>query len=248
VNFEGGMDQASFLNRVRAALAKSDTANARLTTPTATADLEARARQIQADAFHRWSELFSRFSVELEAVGGVVHPAGAADLASVIGRIARERGLTRVVTWSEQALDVPGLLARLEAEGLAVEDTWRLGDSVGGTGRVPYAGIAWTEVGLTGSDFAIADSGTLVLQSGVGKDRLVSCLPAIHIAILRPGQLLGSLEDVGILLERESHQAPPGGLPRVVDFITGPSRTADIEMSLTRGIHGPKEVHVIAVS
>jgi L-lactate dehydrogenase complex protein LldG len=248
VGSEAEMDRARFLKRIRNSPAMPDAADAHQTLPTSTEGRAAQARQIRADALSRWSELLARFGSEMEAVGGVVHSAGVPDLAGVIGRIARERGLTHVVTWSEESLSFPGLLARLGTEGLKLEGVTAAGESVGGVQRIPYAGIAWAEVGLTGTDFAIADSGTLVLQSGVGKDRLVSCLPAIHIAILRPGQLLNSLEEVGVLLERERQQADSGDTPRAIDFITGPSRTADIEMSLTRGAHGPKEVHVIAVS
>jgi L-lactate dehydrogenase complex protein LldG len=242
------MDQAHFLRRIRNSRTMSGTADAHPTLPTPTASRVAQARQIRADALPRWSELIARFSSELEAVGGVVHPVGVTELAGVIGRIARERGLSHVVTWSEESLGFPGLLARLDAEGLKLKSVAGVGKSVGGAQRNPHAGIAWTEVGLTGTDFAIADSGTLVLQSGVGRDRLVSCLPAIHIAILRPGQLFNNLEEVGVLLESQSRQPDSGHLPRAIDLITGPSRTADIEMSLTRGAHGPKEVHVIAVS
>jgi L-lactate utilization protein LutC len=104
------------------------------------------------------------------------------------------------------------------------------------------------EIGLTGVDYAVADSGSLVLLSGPGKGRLVSCLPIVHVALLRPGLLVGSLDEVGVFLEATQQLTPPGNSPSGITFITGPSRTADIELSLTRGVHGPREVHVIAVS
>jgi L-lactate dehydrogenase complex protein LldG len=246
VSPEAEMNQADFLSRIRVARPRTGSADTRAVVENVPGDWGARANRVRGEAFRRWGELLPRFSAEVEAVGGVVHRAEVEELAAVIGGIARGRGLSRVVTWSEQALGIPGLLAQLEAEGLALEDASQLGRSAAGGEQISYGGLAWTEIGLTGVDFAIADSGSLVLHSGVGKDRLVSCLPAIHLAILRPGQLLESLEEVGILLEDASRRTTPGDFPRVIDFITGPSRTADIEMSLTRGIHGPKEVHVLA--
>ncbi|HSB73953.1 MAG TPA: lactate utilization protein [Candidatus Methylomirabilis sp.] len=245
---EVGQDQAAALQRIRAALAGKCPASAPFAGVVETEDWRERARRVRAEAFRRWGELLPRFGAELEGVGGNMHLAGEADVAAVIGQIANDRGLTRGVSWGEEVLGLPGLLARLKVEGVEVGETLSPGVSDSGRGEILYGAPSWAEVGLTGVDYAIAASGSLVLQSGSGKNRLVSCLPTIHIAILKPGQLLESLEEVGILLESESNQALPGETSRVVDFITGPSRTADIEMSLTRGIHGPKEVHVIAVS
>jgi len=103
------------------------------------------------------------------------------------------------------------------------------------------------EIGLTAVDYAVAESGSLVLMSGSGKGRLVSCLPVIHVAILRHGQLIETWDEFGVLMEASHLLAPPGDSPSNITFITGPSRTADIELSLTRGVHGPKEVHVLAL-
>jgi L-lactate dehydrogenase complex protein LldG len=193
--------------------------------------------------------LLPRFTAELEAVAGVVYRAAEFDIPSLVSRIAKERQLSRVVTWSESALGLPRLLAGLQAEGLEVED----GSPSVGVPPDPKAveGIrhvlARAELGLTGVDYAVAASGSLVLVSGRGKGRLVSCLPTVHVAILRPGQLVETLEEVGVLFEDFHRQHPPGNPPSSITFITGPSRTADIELSLTRGVHGPKEVHVIAL-
>jgi L-lactate dehydrogenase complex protein LldG len=69
----------------------------------------------------------------------------------------------------------------------------------------------------------------------------------IHLAILRPGQLIETWDEFGVLLEASHRLAPPADTPSNITCITGPSRTADIELSLTRGVHGPKEVHVLAL-
>jgi L-lactate dehydrogenase complex protein LldG len=111
-------------------------------------------------------------------------------------------------------------------------------------------------LGLTGVDLAIAETGTLVLRSGAGRPRTTSLLPACHVAMFDRQVLVESLEQAGVFLEAwhadptaERHgNAPHGRVDgAMITFITGPSRTADIELTLTRGVHGPKEVHAVFV-
>jgi len=95
-------------------------------------------------------------------------------------------------------------------------------------------------VGVTGALAGIADTGSLVLVSGEGRPMTASLLPEIHIAILRSSDLVPSMADV---LEKPEIRNASSAV-----IITGPSRTADIEMTLTIGVHGPKELHIILVS
>jgi L-lactate dehydrogenase complex protein LldG len=212
-------------------------------------DQAERAERIRAGARDRWEALLPQFTAELEAVGGVLHRAGPSNVASLVSRIARERRLSRVVTWSESVLGLPGLLRDLGAAGLEAMD----GSPPLGRPAAPEAiqrirtQLERAEVGVTGVDFAVAESGSLVLLSGPGKGRLTSCLPTVHVAILRPGQLVETLDEIGRLLEASHLLQSASHSPSGITFITGPSRTADIELSLTRGVHGPGEVHVIAV-
>ena len=106
---------------------------------------------------------------------------------------------------------------------------------------------ARADFGLTGVDLAVAETGTLVLVSGSGRPRSTSLLPPCHIAVFDRTALVESLQQVGVFLEawHGDGAAPSGGAS--INFITGPSRTADIELTLTRGVHGPKEVHAIFV-
>jgi L-lactate dehydrogenase complex protein LldG len=100
---------------------------------------------------------------------------------------------------------------------------------------------------VTGVDWALAETGTLVLVSGRGRPRSTSLLPATHVAVFGRDRLVESLEQVGTMLEA-LHVDPSLTMSgAVINFITGPSRTADIELTLTRGVHGPKEVHAIFV-
>jgi L-lactate dehydrogenase complex protein LldG len=107
--------------------------------------------------------------------------------------------------------------------------------------------IAHADVGVTGADLAVAETGTLVLRSAAGRPRSTSLLPACHVALFDRTALVETLDQVGIALEAWHDGAPAKGQGAVINFITGPSRTADIELTLTRGVHGPKEVHAVFV-
>lgn len=97
-------------------------------------------------------------------------------------------------------------------------------------------------VGITGAFCAIAETGTLMLLSGVHTPAATSLLPATHIAVLDSARIVATMEDAWDLLRREH-----GGLPRAVNFISGPSRTADIEQTVTLGAHGPARVLIVLV-
>lgn len=89
-------------------------------------------------------------------------------------------------------------------------------------------------VGVTNAICGLADTGSVLIADGEGSPLHASLLPEIHIAVLKSSDILSSLSDAMPLLKNSSAAV----------FITGPSRTADIEMTLTIGVHGPKEIHV----
>ena len=97
-------------------------------------------------------------------------------------------------------------------------------------------------VGITGCHCAIAETATLMLLSGPDTPASVSLLPETHIAIVDASRIVPAMEDAWRLLRAE-----PGGLPRAVNFISGPSRTGDIEQTIVLGAHGPYRVHLVLV-
>jgi L-lactate utilization protein LutC len=101
--------------------------------------------------------------------------------------------------------------------------------------------IAQTEVGITSADYALADTGSLVIFTESNESRLLSLLPPCHIAVIESSRIVASLDDVFRL------RPLPGTDSSAMVVITGPSRTADIEMRLVRGVHGPGEIHVIVI-
>jgi L-lactate dehydrogenase complex protein LldG len=94
---------------------------------------------------------------------------------------------------------------------------------------------------VTGADAALSLTGSIVITSGPGRPRLASLLTPVHVAIVRVGTIVDTLPTL--------IAARPELVTRGSNFvcITGPSRTADIEHTLSRGVHGPGEVHVILV-
>lgn len=95
-------------------------------------------------------------------------------------------------------------------------------------------------VGVTGAFCAIAETGTLMMLSGPETPATTSLLPETHVAILDPRRIVATMEDAWDLMRKEYKQAP-----RAVNFISGPSRTADIEQTVTLGAHGPYRVLII---
>jgi len=94
------------------------------------------------------------------------------------------------------------------------------------------------DVGVSTAQAAIAETGTLVLDSDCERHRLVSLVPPVHIAIVNASSIVETLGDALTLLQKKE-------ISPAITFITGPSRTADIELTLAIGVHGPQELYVI---
>ena len=190
---------------------------------------------------------------EIESVRAhlAAHPRNAAprDTWDVVARF-RDRALSLASTLDDAATleDVPAAAARYLAErGLGTRAVcW---PQLGGvewaaSGLEVEARSARDDdlVGITGAFCAIAETGTLVTLSGQDTPPSVSLLPETHIALVRASRIVRSMEDAWTLVRQES------AMPRAVSFISGPSRTADIEQTVTLGAHGPYRVHIVVVS
>ena len=96
-------------------------------------------------------------------------------------------------------------------------------------------------VGISSADYALADTGTLVMLSSHEEARMISLLPPCHIAVVPRERILSSLDELFTILPLPAQRSSS------MVLITGPSRTADIEQFLVRGVHGPGEIHVVIV-
>lgn len=160
----------------------------------------------------------------------------------------RAVSLSSDVAWARTITEVPGLVARYLSER-----------------QLPMQGACWPTlapyswhsagielqaraargddlVGVTGAFVGIAETGTLMLLSGSETPATVSLLPETHIAVLESGRIVATMEQAWDRLRVER-----GALPRAVNFVSGPSRTADIEQTVTLGAHGPYRVLIIIV-
>lgn len=192
------------------------------------------------DAVTRGDHITERFAREAVAAGVVLHRPGSREhvVAETLS-ILRETGGSDILAWDPDDLPIAELGEAVEDAGyqaldasLPVEPDAR---------RAMLADLARARVGLTGAVGGIAETGTVALRSGPGRARLTWLLPPIHIVLLATPFIYPTLaaffEVRGNLVTRSSHLA----------LITGPSRTADIELTLTTGVHGPKEVHIVLV-
>ena len=148
----------------------------------------------------RWPEALERFRQEFERVAGVFHRVKTvAEVPAAVLAIAREKSAREVVAWDAAMLGLD-LRPALAAAGLAV-GTVAPGDN-GEAARLRHrAEAARADLGITGVDFALAETGTMILLSGAGRPRSTSLLPATHVAVFDRRRLIESLEQVGIMLE-----------------------------------------------
>jgi len=238
--------RTEFLSRIRTEVGKTPGLFSARTAP-CPSDPRAVSETIKRELAERWPQALERFQLEFERVAGVFHRAASiAAVPQVVAGIARENDVRRLVAWDAPELGAD-LLDALTARGLE-PFAMPPGDLTDATERAALRRrVADAELGLTGVDLAIAETGTLVLRSGAGRPRSTSLLPACHIAVFDRTALIETLGQAGVFLELWNRGELEGRIGAVTSFITGPSRTADIELTLTRGVHGPKDVHAIFV-
>lgn len=106
--------------------------------------------------------------------------------------------------------------------------------------------ISQAEMGVTGAAMAVAETGSIVVAGNDLQPRLATMLPPVHVALVDRDSLVPSLDDAARLL-RSLALGEQGPAVRYASFVTGPSRTADVEKTLSTGVHGPKELHIILV-
>jgi L-lactate dehydrogenase complex protein LldG len=172
------------------------------------------------------------FVREATAAGAEAHqPPTITEAASLVIHIIKEAGGSQLLSWADEELPLPGLGPLLAEAGIQ---------------QIQHANRAQLNqavVGLTGALAGVADTGSLALLSGPGRPRSASLLPLVHIALLPIGRIVPTL---AAFFATHSAQSLTDQHSNLV-FITGPSRTADIEMVITRGVHGPKRLEIVLV-
>ena len=197
-------------------------------------------------------ELLPKFEAELTKVAGVAHRAtNRQGLEGILETILSRANATSVVLSRNPLLAEFNLevLLRKWGKTISVWQAFGAGDAsvAGDASSRAFAEASFAAtVGITGVDFALAETGSLVVSSRTEGAQLASLAPPVLVALYRRSQLVASLDEVleGLSLAGAPEQVLPG---RSVVFITGTSRTADIEQILIRGVHGPGEVHATLV-
>jgi len=172
--------------------------------------------------------VLERFRQALEAVSGRCVIAQSEDEAAIaIQRIVENTKAKRVAV--SDATLVKKILERVKTEAVVLD-------------APNQSELFDCDMGITTAQWAIAETGTLVLESERERHRLASLVPPVHVAIVEAGRIRRTMSEVLELIANSDV-----GLSRTVTFITGPSRTSDIELTLAIGVHGPGELHVIVI-
>ena len=241
-------NKAAFLQRVREALGRRDPLLHMPDHPTLKAALprqEEKVRTVRARVEVNRARHMRQLAETATAASWQVHgPVAAEDAAEVVAGIATGLRAKHVVRSTEDVfkrVDVDGALRHsgISATVLAAGRS---------RGRSALKGLAFgADLGITGVTYAIAETGTCVVTPRKGVARLASLAPPAYVALIEADQVLGSLDDYFALV-RLAHQKARGRTPSYVNFISGPSRTADIEQTLTIGVHGPGVVHMVLIA
>ncbi len=189
------------------------------------APIPASARVVSRVAGDPRAEIEMLFA-EITKLGGNCARVAPRELHAALANLIREHAIKKATLWETPELAELGIAQRLTELGVALVS--------------PHADkreIAECDLGITGADAAFPETGTLLLRSSPEKPRGVSLLPRVHLALIAPTILRADLAPAFTEFKNDGYFV----------FITGPSRTADIELTVTIGVHGPKTLCVWVV-
>lgn len=184
--------------------------------------------------------LIQQFSTILEGLLGkaIVVDDDKGACQAILG-IIRDYQADHALTWDFAHIPVQGLEDALREAGIRTTQPTTHDE----TRPEVIASIRDAGIGISGADAAIAATGTLVVSTAPGRGRIPTVLPPVHIAVINADQLLPRLEDWLKMPAQQSRATMRNS--QNICFITGPSRTGDIEMVMVMGVHGPGKVFVV---
>ena len=181
-------------------------------------------------------DLVNLFRERAQKVDAVVHgPVSAHGAPKTVAGIASGHGAGTFMSWD--SLPAPGVVSALASSGLD-----RVSHDVPEDERIEHQlGYYDLDLGITGAQAGLAESGSIVLLHGEGRPRMASLAPRVHVALL----------DISFMHRTLAHWAAqrPGLVGETANLVvvTGPSRTGDIEQQLNLGVHGPRNVHIVLI-
>lgn len=209
--------------------------------------VESRARRVADDIAARADELMDLVEhTAAEAAWNVFRTQSTLDAANYIRRVAQDVEARTMLRSTHSVLDDLGIESAIYGTGISLEvmaldERQSAVDQKASREALRQQAIS-ADIGITGVDYVIAETGSAVLLPRKGVSRVISLLPPVHIAVVEAGQVLPSLDELFTLRRREFLN---GNLGSYMNLISGPSRSADIEYQLVTGVHGPGEVHMV---
>lgn len=183
--------------------------------------------------------LIAKFIAEVTAQTGVVHRAQDKHSArSILTAIVQAEKINTVMVSNDSVVSALNLPAWGKKNGVNVLNSWDFNDR----DRFTHTVFDEAQAGITGADFAVAESGSIGLIHNKNQPRLISLAPIHHIAILPLDRLVAVYENVTDILF-DQRKTPPNHFT----LITGPSMTADIQATPFKGMHGPRKLEVILI-
>jgi len=247
------IDQSRFIEKIKRALGRSNDdqclfENLIQTSPddddlALMQTIQGRNRKMRLTLLGRMTEIAKTINTK------VVAAETETEIAAAIAKIAADRNAEwgdkkTIVAWDHPLVNCLDLSAALQPLGVPVyfpEDDSHL------KGAEIFRRQSETAlIGITSADFGLVETATLVMKTRLGRPLHVSLLPSIHIAVIHLEQILSNLKEFYTLLKWNPAQKAEG-LTHTMSFITGPSKTADIEATLVHGAHGPRELVIFVL-
>jgi L-lactate dehydrogenase complex protein LldG len=160
---------------------------------------------------------------ELKKLSAVGQQLSLTEIDSALSSLVADHNIRKATAWETPYLRQLGVAETFNSLGIELASP-----------NADKHEMAQCDLGITEADFLLPETGTLVLKSSYEKPRAVSLLPRIHLAIVRPEMLRADMHQVFAEVKNNNYLV----------FITGPSRTADIELTVTLGVHGPRSLFV----
>jgi L-lactate dehydrogenase complex protein LldG len=241
-------NKAAFLERVRTALGRTQPILHTPDHPSLKATMprqEEKVRTIQAKVIARRAQAVGRLVETASEASWSVHRAdGPEQAAAIVADIAEHARVKNVIRSAEDIFKRVDIDASLRRKGVS--------PSVLASGRSRRRSdlkrMAFgADLGVTGVSYAIAETASCVVAPRKGVARMASLAPPVLVLLIDEEQVLETLDDF-FAITRLQYQQNRGRSPNYYNFISGPSRTADIEQTLTIGVHGPGEVHMVLIA
>ena len=239
-----GTSKEEFLASVRRALGRSagPPADAYPRLEETTAELEDQVRELHLRLEADRPQLLDRLERLATLQGWTVHRAGdPEDAVAAVLAVADSLDISQAVRTDQNVFEEVPLDVGAMNSGLTISVA---AQNEGFDRQAVRKSIVDAGMGITGADYAVAETGSVVIVPRQGLSRLASLVPPVHVALVRPQDVVETLDDV-FLLRRLDYHRNGGDMGSYLNFITGPSRTADIEQTLVIGVHGPREVHMV---